>query len=125
MLVVAGLTREVGGGTWLVVRLVLALVGGLLLVGPRQILLARAILAGAALAVRVALPDLAWQFRHGLPQLATGRALSAQNAGDVRVSALPILLVMVAPIAVPTWIAGFVARHRRAAWSGSWPRPGS
>ena len=101
---------------WLVVLLVLALVAGFLLVGPRQILLSRAVLAGALLAVLIAMPNVIWQFRHGLPQVAMGRALSAQNADDVRVSALPILLVLIGPIAAPAWIAGFVALLRRTAW---------
>ena len=69
---------EVGGGRvaqvvglstynkWLVILLVLSIIGGLLLAGPRQVLLSRAFLAATALAVVTASPNLVWQAIHGL-----------------------------------------------------------
>ena len=101
---------------WLVVLLVLSVLAGLLAVGPRRVLVSRAVLGAAALALLGALPNLVWQVRHGLPQLAMGQALSAENAGDVRVTAVPLLLVAVGPLAVPVWLAGVVALLRRPEW---------
>ena len=101
---------------WLITLLVLSLVGGLLIAGPRRMLVSRSLLGAAGLAVLVALPNIIWQLRHGLPQLAMGQALSAENAEDVRSSVLPLLLVMVGPLATPVWLVGLVALLRRPAW---------
>jgi 4-amino-4-deoxy-L-arabinose transferase-like glycosyltransferase len=101
---------------WLIILLVVSIIGGLLLVGPRRVLLDRAFLAATALALVVALPNLMWQATHGWPQFDMGRALSAENADDVRLLGLPVLLVMIGPLLFPICIAGFIGLVRRPEW---------
>ena len=101
---------------WLVVLLVGAVVGGLLLTGPRRIMLSRAFLGSAVLAVLVAVPNLVWQAVHGWSQLAMGQALSASNADHVRLLTAPTLLVMIGPVLLVVCVAGFVGLLRRPEW---------
>jgi len=101
---------------WLIALLVAAVIGGLLLTGPRRVMLTRTFLGAAALAVLIAGPNLVWQARHGWPQLAMGEALSAGNADLVRLLTAPILLVMVGPVLFAACVAGFVALLRRPEW---------
>jgi hypothetical protein len=113
----AGLT--VGLSTynkWLIALLVGAVVGGLLLTGPRRVMLRRAFLGAAALAVLVAVPNLIWQARHGWPQVFMGGALSANNADTVRLLVLPTVLVMIGPVLFAICAAGFVGLLRRPEW---------
>jgi hypothetical protein len=100
----------------LVVMLVVALVGGLLVTGPRRPLGSRWFLGAVALAVVLAVPQLAYQATHGWPQAAMAEALSSNNSGDVRVLMWPFLVVMLGPPLVPIWVAGLVALLRRPAW---------
>jgi Dolichyl-phosphate-mannose-protein mannosyltransferase len=110
---------------WLVVLLVLSIVGGLLLVGPRKPLLGRPFLTATGLALLIALPNLFWQATHGWPQFDMGRALSAQNADVVRPLELPALLVMISPLLFPICVAGFVGVIRRPEWRPvRWLAPG-
>lgn len=101
---------------WLITLLVISSVGGLLVAGPRRVLVSRPVLGAAGLAVLVALPNIVWQLRHGLPQLAMGRALSQGNAADVRIATVPMLLVMVGPPLVPFIVAGLVRLLRAPQW---------
>ena len=71
-----------------------------------------------------ALPNLVWQAIHGWPQLDMGRALSAQNADDVRTLSLPTLLVMIGPLMFPVCVAGFLGVLRRLEWRAArWLAP--
>jgi hypothetical protein len=96
-----------------VVFLVVAVVGGLLLTGPREVLRRPAFWGAGTLAVLLALPNLVWQARHGWPQLAMGQALSASNAAEVRLLAVPTLLVLISAVLLPVCLAGGVALFRR------------
>jgi 4-amino-4-deoxy-L-arabinose transferase-like glycosyltransferase len=100
----------------LVAVLVAALAAGVVLVGPRRLLVSRWVLAGAALALLLGLPNLVYQARHGWPELSMGRALRAHNSGDVHVLEVPMLLLLLGPPLVPVWIAGLVSLWRRPAW---------
>jgi hypothetical protein len=109
---------------WLVALLVLSVIGGLVLVGPRKVLLSRPFLAATAVALVTALPNVVWQAIHGWPQLDMGRALSAENATSVRLLGLPVLLVMIGPLLFPVCVAGFVGLVRRPQWRpASWLAP--
>jgi 4-amino-4-deoxy-L-arabinose transferase-like glycosyltransferase len=109
---------------WLVILLVFSIIGGILLAGPRKVLLSRAFLTASALALLTALPNLLWQATHGWSQLDMGRALSAENADDVRLLGLPVLLVMIGPLLFPVCVAGFVGLLRRPEWrAASWLAP--
>ena len=100
----------------LVVLLVAALAAGLLLVGPRRELVSRGLLAGAALAVVIALPNLVYQASHGWPQLEMGAALAENNADEVRVMMWPFLFLALGPPLALVAGAGLVALVRRPAW---------
>ncbi|MEP7055241.1 MAG: glycosyltransferase family 39 protein [Actinomycetota bacterium] len=100
----------------LVAVLLLALVGGIALVGPRRLLWSKWVAAGAGLAVLVGLPNLLYQATHGWPQLSMGRALADNNSGEVRIVMWPFLLVILGPPLVPIWVAGLVALARRPRW---------
>jgi hypothetical protein len=93
------------------------LVAGVAIAGPRRLLGDRWVLAAAALAVLLAVPSLAWQAAHGLPQLAVAGSISdgdSSYSGRLVVAALQ--LVIISPFAAPVWIAGLVALLRRPAW---------
>ena len=85
---------------------------GFAVVGPRRRLLSSWVWGGAGLALLVALPNVLYQVAHGWPQLAMGRALSDNNASDVRVSMWPLLLVLFGPPLVVLWAAGLRALWR-------------
>ena len=109
---------------WLIALLLLSVVGGMLLVGPRRVLVSRPVLAAAALAIVLALPNAIWQARNGFPQSAMGAALAENNATEVRVGAVPILVAMIGPLLFPACVAGFVALLRRPEWrSVRWLAP--
>jgi len=95
----------------LVLLLLTGIVLGLALVGPRRRLRSPYVWGGAALTLVLGLPNLVYQLTHDLPQLRMGRALSENNAGDVRVSMWVLLLVLLGPPLVVIWAAGL-----RALW---------
>ncbi len=100
----------------LVAVLLVALAAGVAVAGPRRLLWSKWVLAAAALALVVGFPNLAFQATHGWPQLSMGRALAANNAGEVRVMMWPFLLLMLGPPLVPIWVAGLVGLARREEW---------
>jgi Dolichyl-phosphate-mannose-protein mannosyltransferase len=101
---------------WLISLLVISVIGGLLLVGPRKTPLSRPVLAAAGLAIVLALPNVIWQATHGFPQAEMGRALAGENATEVRIGTLPILVVMIGPLLFPVCVAGFVRLLRTPEW---------
>lgn len=102
----------------LVSLLVVSLLAAVALVGPRSLLRSGWVWAGAAVATVLALPQLLYQATHGWPQLTMGAALAAENADQVRLVTVPLLLVLLGPALVPVWVAGGLALLRRPAWRG-------
>jgi 4-amino-4-deoxy-L-arabinose transferase-like glycosyltransferase len=100
----------------LVVILLAALAGGLLLAGPRRLVVARPVLAGVGVALLVGLPNVLYQALHGWPQLEFGVALSANNSAEARILMWPMLLLMLGPPLAVVWVSGLVALWRRPAW---------
>ena len=100
----------------LVVLLVVALVLGLVVTGPRRALVDRWLWAGAVLALAISCPNLVYQATHDWPQLTMSRALSDHNAGSVRIVMWPYLVLLLGPPLVPIWVAGLVALRRRPQW---------
>jgi 4-amino-4-deoxy-L-arabinose transferase-like glycosyltransferase len=100
----------------LIALLIIALAAGLLIAGPRRALVNRWLALGTVLALVIALPNVLYQATHSWPQLAMGRALSDNNAGDVRVVMWPYLVLLLGPPLVPIWVAGLVALWRRPGW---------
>ncbi|MGI5253168.1 glycosyltransferase family 39 protein [Actinacidiphila glaucinigra] len=91
---------------YLIALLALSLLVALLATGPRQVLRGRWPLAGAAVALAVALPSLWWQAAHGWPQLTVAGGISADDGAENRVLFVPQQIVFLSPVFVPVWIAG-------------------
>jgi 4-amino-4-deoxy-L-arabinose transferase-like glycosyltransferase len=100
----------------LIVVLLVALAAGVLVSGPRRLLISRPVLAGIGIAVVVGLPNVIYQASNGWPQLEFGRTLAAHNAGDVRVDMWSLLILMFGPPLVVVWVAGLVGLCRRPQW---------
>jgi hypothetical protein len=96
----------------LVVVLLAGIAVGLALVGPRRRLRSPYVWGGAGLTLLLALPNVIYQLTHEVPQLRMGRALSENNAGDVRVQMWVLLLVLLGPPLVVIWVAGLRALWR-------------
>jgi 4-amino-4-deoxy-L-arabinose transferase-like glycosyltransferase len=110
-----------GLATWnrlLVPVLLLGVLLGLAVLGPRAPLRTRWPWLGAAVAAVVAAPNLGYQWQHDWPQLAMGRALAESNAADVRADLPLILLIAIGPPLVVVWLAGAWEAWRtpRARW---------
>jgi Dolichyl-phosphate-mannose-protein mannosyltransferase len=100
----------------LIVLLLLGLLAGLLIVGPRHVFRSRWLWAGAGLALVIASPNLIYQATHNFPQLTMAGALSDNNAAEVRAQLLPFQFLLIAPTLAAVWIAGLVALLRRPQW---------
>ena len=107
---VAGLAAYV---KLLIAVLLVGIVVGLLVVGPRSRLRSPYVLGGGALAVLVTLPNLVYQATHDLPQLRMGAALSDHNAGEVRWFMWVFLVIVLGPPLVWVWGRGLVELWRR------------
>jgi hypothetical protein len=102
---------------YLVGLLAIGLVGGVLIAGPRRLLRDRWVLAGAAIAVLLVAPNLAWQVANGFPQLDVAREIASGDSSYAgRPVAVALQLVIVSPIATVVWVVGLVALFRRPEW---------
>ncbi|HET6708333.1 glycosyltransferase family 39 protein [Amycolatopsis sp.] len=101
---------------YLIALLVVCLLAGILLAGPRRILRSRYLLAGAAIGLVIASPGILWQATHGWPQLEFARASSNGIELASRIDFLPTQLLMIGLLLTPVWIAGLVALLRRPQW---------
>jgi 4-amino-4-deoxy-L-arabinose transferase-like glycosyltransferase len=100
----------------LIAMLLVGVVLGILIIGPRRALASWWPYAGAAAALVVGAPNLVYQVLNGWPQLQMGAALAAEKSGDVRPLLIPFILIELGPLVVPVWIAGIVALLRRKEW---------
>ncbi|MFE5670938.1 glycosyltransferase family 39 protein [Agromyces sp. NPDC056523] len=101
----------------LLVAVLLAGLGvGLLAFGPWRELRSPWLWGGVAIAVVLALPNLACQVANDWPQSAMGAALAENDGGETRWLMWPMLLLLVGPLLVPVWVAGLVGLFRRRAW---------
>jgi hypothetical protein len=100
----------------LIAVLLLALAAGILLAGPRRLLLSKWLLGAVLLALLIGLPNLIYQASHSWPQLSVGRALARNHGGQTRILMWPLLLVVLGPPLVPIWLAGLVGLLRRPEW---------
>ncbi|WP_431965380.1 glycosyltransferase family 39 protein [Actinacidiphila sp. bgisy160] len=100
---------------YLVALLAVALLAALLATGPRHVLRGWWPLAGAVVALAVALPSLWWQAAHGWPQLTVAGGISADDGAENRVLFVPQQIVFLSPAFVPVWIAGGLRLWREPA----------
>ncbi|SDS08421.1 Dolichyl-phosphate-mannose-protein mannosyltransferase [Nocardioides scoriae] len=96
----------------LVAVLVVGVVAGIALVGPRRLLRSPWPWGAGLVALVVGAPNLVYQATHDWPQLTMGQALADANGTEVRLVTLPLLLVMLGLPLVPVWGAGLVALWR-------------
>jgi hypothetical protein len=89
--------------------LVVAVVLGVLTVGPRQALRSPWPWLGGVLALVVWAPHLVWQAANGWPQLDLAEAIAGGSSGTSEpwYLFLPFQLVLVSPVLVPVWVAGW------------------
>lgn len=85
---------------------VVALVAGILIARRWSILRSRWPWLGAAVALVVAAPGLAWQATHGFPQLEMARHIAAAVGDAERTQLLPLQLVLAGPLLWPVVIVG-------------------
>lgn len=81
----------------LLVLLGAALLVGLVVERRWDLLLSPWLVAGVAMALVIASPNLLWQADHGWPQTDMARALSERLAGENRATLLPLQLLFVGP----------------------------
>ncbi|MCU7730214.1 glycosyltransferase family 39 protein [Actinoplanes sp. KI2] len=110
-----GVTAGLGSyNKQLVALLLVALVAGLLIAGPRRELREPWLWAGLAIALLLAAPNIVYQITHGWPQLEMARAIARNKGHDDRVTFVPLQLALVGPSAI--WIIGLVRVLRDEAW---------
>jgi 4-amino-4-deoxy-L-arabinose transferase-like glycosyltransferase len=100
----------------LVVLLLVGLLAGLLIAGPRAELRSPWLWAGAGLALVLAVPNLLYQVTHDWPQVTMAAAVSRNKGSGDRVMLLPFQLLLLGPPLVPMWIAGWVGLFRAPRW---------
>lgn len=96
----------------LVLLLLICLVAGLLIVGPRGVLLTRWPWLGAGLALLIGLPNVLYQVLNGFPQAHMAAAIADTKGSDDRITLLPFQLILLGLLFVPVWVAGLVALLR-------------
>jgi 4-amino-4-deoxy-L-arabinose transferase-like glycosyltransferase len=98
----------------LVAFLIAALLGGIVIAGPRRGLRSPWLWAGGLVAVAMWTPYLVWQARHGWPQLTVSRGIASGASGSStsRWLFLPEQLFLVSLFLAPVWIAGLVRLFR-------------
>jgi 4-amino-4-deoxy-L-arabinose transferase-like glycosyltransferase len=96
----------------LVVVLLAGIAVGLALVGPRRRLASPYVWGAAGITLVIGLPNVIYQLTHDLPQLRMGRALAADNAGDVRITMWVLLVLLLGPPLLVIWLAGLRALWR-------------
>jgi Dolichyl-phosphate-mannose-protein mannosyltransferase len=70
---------------------------------------------GVAIALTIWLPNLVWQGMHGWPQLELVEDIRQDEAGESRVTLLPLQLLLIGPLVVPVLAVGLWALIRDSA----------
>ena len=95
---------------------------GVLVAGPRRVLVRAGPWLGAAVALVGALPNLVWQQANGWPQLALARDIAAGSSGTSvdRWLVVPLQFELTGPVLLVVLVVGLVAllRDARLRWLG-------
>ncbi|MGW4464976.1 glycosyltransferase family 39 protein [Micromonospora sp. NPDC004704] len=86
--------------------LVAALLGGVLVSGPRAVLRHPALWIAAVVALALWAPNLWWQATHGWPQLTMTGVIREDADFGGRAGLVPAQLLMLGPLLTPIWVAG-------------------
>jgi hypothetical protein len=99
----------------LVFFLAAALVVGVIIAGPRQLLRSPWFLAGIAVALAMWAPYLIWQAQHGWPEFAIARSIAhgGSRTSAPRGAFLPEQFLLSGPLLSPIWVIGLVVLWRR------------
>jgi hypothetical protein len=90
-------------------------IAALAILGPRELLRSRWLVAGAVLAVLGALPYGLWQLAHGLPQSQLAASIARSGAEGGRAGFIPFQLILIGPLLAPIWITGLLELLRNEA----------
>jgi hypothetical protein len=96
--------------------LLVGLAVGLLLVGPRRVLLSRPVWTAVAIAALLGSPNLVYQLVHDFPQLKMAAALARNKGDEARITLVPLQFALLGPILASVWITGLVKLLRDPAW---------
>jgi hypothetical protein len=99
----------------LVAFLLVGLLVGVLVAGPRRVLRDPWLWGAGVLALAIWSPFLVWQATHGWPMLALSRSIAAggSTSSEPWWLIVPFQAVLVGPLLIPVWVAGLVALWRR------------
>ena len=94
--------------------LAVGLLAGVLIAGPRLLLRNPWVWSGAAIALVLWSPWIAWQASNGWPQIAVSRSIAAGNSTSSQPwwAIVPFQVLLVSPVLAPVWIAGLVRLFR-------------
>ena len=101
----------------LIAFLLFAVVAGLAVAGPRRPFRSPYLYAGGLIALALWVPYLAWQARHGWPELAISRSIANGGSGTSapRWELLPAQIALLGAALSPIWITGLVRLLRDGA----------
>jgi 4-amino-4-deoxy-L-arabinose transferase-like glycosyltransferase len=96
--------------------LILGLVAGVAISGPRRLLLNPWVWAGGLVALALWSPWLIWQTSNGWPQIDVSSEIAAGGSAssEPRWAILPFQFLLVSPLLAPIWIAGLWSLFRDA-----------
>ncbi|HEY1539083.1 MAG TPA: glycosyltransferase family 39 protein [Solirubrobacteraceae bacterium] len=97
--------------------LVVGLLAGVAITGPRRLLRNPYVWAGGIVALALWSPWIAWQASHGWPQIDVSRAISGGGSTSSQPwwAVVPFQVLLVSPPLAPVWIAGLVSLFRAPA----------
>ena len=90
----------------LIVLTLVAIGVGLAVVGPRQVLWSRWLVAGVGLALIVGAPNLAYQLANDWPQLEMARAIERNKGDESRILFVAMQVALLGVFLTPVWVAG-------------------
>ncbi|SFO87843.1 Dolichyl-phosphate-mannose-protein mannosyltransferase [Actinomadura madurae] len=97
---------------YLAAFLLVALVAGMLLSGPRDFLRRPLLWAGALVVIAAVMPGLVWQARHGWPQLDMADAIAGKGDFGGRPGFVPFQLLLTGVLPSWLWIYGLWRTYR-------------
>jgi 4-amino-4-deoxy-L-arabinose transferase-like glycosyltransferase len=92
----------------------LGLLVGVVIAGPRRLLRSPYVWGGAAIALVLWSPWIAWQADHGWPQIDVSEAIARGESASSESwwAIVPFQFLLISPLLAPVWIAGLVRLFR-------------